>query len=342
MKINIFSLLGLGRRKEKREEQLAPPAEPVVAAAEHIDLLSKFRNVKNIFVGSQKGGVGKSFISSTLAVVAAAYSPQKVYAVDTDFDNATLSMVLPPPGALEKLRRIGKRFFTAADVLIRNDIPSNVVIPKFTYTGVSCNDQKVEFSVRAVFAYDPLRLKEQQIALRNIDLMLLQMSVKTLANFFASKEGVVIFDGKQKSNLGINYEPLYKYLISYSDVFILVTEPPYLNFSAVTMPYRDYLDKTFIVVNKVERIHKNQVLLFVRDAVEHSVPVMVFPLMEEDRRIFVNEKVVPAARSLRYRSALYGAALAKMLGIASDGRISALGCGTEVNKIIDLHAKLLR
>lgn len=302
-----------------------------------------------IFVGSSKGGCGKSFITSNLVVVTSALSSKKlVFAVDLDLDNYTISEVLPPPGvwaSLEaRIQKTGVRYLSVADIIHEGSVDTTRMIPKFRAKTFTCSGAQYEYEFRLVPAYDYniLRRREQMTILRSVDSRLLRKGVEVLLEYFRGRinrgdDVVAIFDGKQKSNVGIEYEPMYRLLIDEADLFILVTEPPYLNFNQLTVPYKRALDKMMIVVNKADRASSEQITLLAADALSKNVPVFVVPLIEEEGKLYSStERKAPAAVRLNMKSSLYVMAMAYMLDLLDDTLINNSGCVEELSRLLTL------
>ena len=297
-------------------------------------------------MGSGKGGVGKSFISGSLITTIAALGPlnKKVYGVDLDLDNKTLSSRLPPPGAIDalvkKLIKARLKYLNLADILHQGVVPTDgYMIPRFKGRTLSCNQQPIPYSFNLIPTYDVLRTTEQMTVLRQLDSRLLREGIDALLTYFLQKTNkgedfVAVFDGKQKSNIGIEWEPLYRLMIEQTDLFILVTEPPYLTFSSVTMPYKRFLDKTIIVVNKAEPSHMDKILLLVRDAVTHNVPVFIVPKDSSDEVIYNNNFQFPPAVSLKRRTSLYIMGLALFLNLLDEELLSQSGCIEPVYRLL--------
>lgn len=317
--------------------------------------LPKLRTPKILFVGSSKGGSGKSFISSNLIVVASALSVNKhVFAVDMDLDNYTISEVLPPPGVwalLEaRIQKTGVRYLTVSDIIHEGNIDTSKLIPRFKAKTLSCGGAQIEYEFRLIPAYDYniLRRREQMMMLRNIDSRLLRKGVEVLLEYFRSRinkgeDIFVVFDGKQKSSVGIEYEPMYRLMIEEADTFLLVTEPPYLNFNELTVPYKRAMEKMIIVVNKADRPSLEQITLLATDALSKNVPVFVIPYLEDESKLYSStERRAPAAIRLNTKSGIYTMTLAYLLGLLNDELIKNTGCDEEMMRVLSLSKHLCR
>ena len=224
------------------------------------------------------------------------------------------------------------KYLNLADILHHGVVlTEGYIIPRFKGKTVACNHQPMPYSFNVIFTYDVLRTTEQMSILRQLDSRLLREGIDALLTYFLEKSNrgedfVAVFDGKQKSNIGIEWEPLYKLMIEQTDVFLLVTEPPYLTFSSIVMPYRRFLDKTIIIVNKAEPSHMDRILLLVRDAVSHNVPVFVIPKDAADEQLYNSNFRFPPAVSLSRRTAIYVTALATFLNLVDEELLSESGC----------------
>jgi len=270
-----------------------------------------------VFVGSSKGGAGKSFIASNLTYILAAHSEKPVYAVDLDLDNATLSMVVPPPDVLRRLQQTltarGIDYVNTADVLIEGVISKRALlsIPVSMFT---CGGSQIHAKVRLIPAYHELKRKSQLLRLRDMDVLQMREGLRTLIDYIRSKGGVAVLDGKQKSNLGINYDPLYRMAKDEADAMIIVTEPPYLSFSTIVSQYRDALEKTVIVVNKAEPAYALKIKILLQDAARYGVPVFLVPYSSEDGEVYTR-RLEPPASKLDRRTAVYTGVVARYLNL---------------------------
>ena len=311
--------------KEEREEKKVSRKEgemPVVVreVKEVPTITDRFRvTPRIIFVGSGKGGVGKSFISSNLVYVIAAHLSENkpVYAVDLDLDNVTLSMMLPPPDIYAKL----KKALVSSDIKYLNvaDILDEGVVEKrrlfsFPVKLFTCGGSQIYTKIRLIPAYHEAKKKKQMIRLKELDVLRLREGLNSLMDYLQEKNGVAILDGKQKSNLGINYDPLYKVAKERADVVLLITEPPYLSFSSITAQYKDILHKTIIVVNKMESSYTNQLSVLISDAMRYDVPVFIVPYSKEDSYVY-SRKLTPPAERLTSKTALFVGAIAMYLNL---------------------------
>ena len=330
-----------GKGGEPRAEQGGAEAE---AGGVHASPPAPRGEKRLVVVGSSKGGVGKSFVAANLAVVTAALSKSSVAAVDADLDNATLSERLPPHrfyrDVVRRLAASGETILSFADFLVEGTLPTGRIIPVIRGNTEACDGSRIEYRVRLIPAVDPVRRVELRAALQGLDSLMLRSGVQAMVEWLRQQGYLAIVDVKQKSNLGINYEPLYSALLEAADVFILVTEPPYIAFSDIVAPYTDHLYKTVIVVNKVMGEHVQKVAILVRDAKREGVPVHVLPYTEDDAEVYVRRLQVPAALSLRRRSALYTAALAARLGLVDGELLRRTGCAEKISTIVKLHEEV--
>ena len=312
--------------------------------------IPKYRRRPNlIFVGSGKGGVGKSLLSSNLVVIASALSRADVYAVDLDLDNYTLSKVLQPEGSISKL--IAKLqaagiddYLNLASILRNGVVQRGVVIPVMTATAFACNGTQLRIKYRLIPAYNVLHQKEQEVALRSLTPRLLLSGIHALVDYFnekraTNKDIIVVFDGKQKSNIGIEYEPLYRLMIDYADVFILPVESPNLSFSDIIAPYKNVLDKLIIVVNRAEPAIRDRVQALIRDAIDRNIPVFLMPKVPADGDLFRNFYTPPAMKSLTRPTALHAMAIAYFLNILDDELVKMYGC-TQVYRLLRMYGRL--
>jgi len=327
-----------GEGEEEREDLIVSRRPPEEVMGERYK-----KSPATIFVGSSKGGTGKSFIASALAYVAAAHTKRKVYAVDLDLDNTTLTdRVLTK----EKYRLINLMvqsrniyYLNVADVLDEGLVKGQhiLVISENTFT---CGGSQVKVTLRLVPPYFFPDRKRQEIRLRELDALRLREGITSLVDYVKSKGGIAIFDGKQKSNMGIDYDPLYRVMKEKSDVVLLVTEPPYLSFSSITAQYRDILDRVVIVVNKMEHGAFTQFKLLVEDALRYEVPVFMIPYNEEDRLIYDSrDRVTPALHRLDRGSIKFVGALAMYLNLVED---CTTGCCSVYGGILERYLRLVR
>lgn len=303
-----------------------------------------------IFVGSSKGGAGKSFLTANLAVAVSALSPSKnLYVVDLDLDNQTASLVLPPEGQMPRLANLAAKnnvnLLTVADVFEKSYVPRGWIIPRFRGQTFGCGGAQVDYSFLLIPAYDRVRMKEQQVIMRGLDTRSLRAGVDALLAYFQAKKNtdksvVVLFDGKQKSDLGINVEPIYRQMAENSDAFILVTEPPYLNFDDLVAPYRGMMEKMVVVVNKVNPSVLDRVALLVRDALSYGVPAFAIPEVPPDGDLYRLRGRAPAADRLDRPTALHSMALAYFLNLVDDDGLRASGCDASVYAILSNYRKL--
>ena len=338
-----------GGERAGKEEKVPVEEEEKVETPFYISEVPKYKKRPNlIFIGSGKGGVGKSLLASNMVVVVSALSQNSVYAVDLDLDNFTLSKALQPAGFMEKLlSRIGateeSEFCNLASVLHSGAIPS--IIPRVRTTTFGCNGGQLGVIYRLIPAYNPLRQKEQEIALRKLTPSLLLSGVRVLVNHFRErvakdKNTVVIFDGKQKSNIGIEYEPLYRIMVDESDVFIMPVEAPGLSFSEITAPYKNLLDKLVIVVNRAEPAIRDRIQALVKDAVDRGIPVFLIPNVPADGDLFRNLYTPPALKSLTRPTALHTMVIAYFLNLIDDNLLHMCGCSQAVYKLLKMYGDL--
>lgn len=320
-----FRLPFTRRRKEEKpggaEERERKPGMPVVArGVERVAtrITERFRTRPGVvFVGSGKGGSGKSFLASNLAYIAAVHLPEEVpvYAVDLDLDNGTLSMVLTPPEIEAKLReRLASShvdYLNVADILDEGVVGGKLIF-SFPFKAFACGGSQVVGKIRLIPPYHELRKKSQMIKLKELDVLRLREGLNSLIDYLREKRGIAILDGKQKSDLGINYDPLYRVAKERADVVLLVTEPPYLSFSDITAQYTDIMDKLVIVVNKVDASYADKLMILVSDAVRHEVPVFVVPLSKLDAELY-SRKLTPPAENLSSKAARFIGAIAMYL-----------------------------
>ena len=282
LSLSFFKRRKKARKEEVEEEKIVIHSKPAQDAAV-VDMKYKV-TPSVIFVGSSKGGVGKSFISSTLVNIIAAHNSKPVYAVDSDLDNSTLSSVLIPPDIEEKLQRTliqrNVDYLNFADVLLEG-ISRNRQILRFTVKVVGCGGSLIPEQIRLIPTFHALKRRSQMIALREVDVLQMRDGMNSLIDYVISKKGIIVIDGKQKSNLAINLDPIYSVAKERADVVILVTEPPYLSFNAITAQYQEVLDKTIIVVNKVDASNINQVATLAADAIQRDIPLFIVPRSEK-------------------------------------------------------------
>jgi MinD-like ATPase involved in chromosome partitioning or flagellar assembly len=328
-----FKLSLFGKKKEEEEEKQPPKKTPkkekktetpvvVREVAKTTTVSERFRiTPKIIFVGSGKGGVGKSFISSNLAYIISAHlkheKGKSLYAVDLDLDNTTLSMVLPPPDIYAKLKKALAtseiNYMNVADILDEGVVTKRAIF-SFPVKMFTCGGTQIVSRIKLIPAYHELKQKKQMIRLKELDVLRLREGLNSLIDYLKEKNGVAILDGKQKSNLGINYDPLYKVAKERADVVILVTEPPYMSFSSITAQYKDILSKTIIVVNKMESGFTNRLTVLINDAMRYEVPVFIVPFSKDDSYVY-GRKLSPPASRLNSKTARFIGALAMYLNL---------------------------
>jgi len=319
---------GAERRGERQKPGMPVVARQVERPATYATGRFKTKP-RMVFVGSGKGGAGKSFIASNLAYILAAHLPESVpvFAVDLDLDNYTLSKVVLPKDLRAKLIgrlvKEGRNYLNVADILDEGVVAGAVVLasPVSIFT---CGGAQIAPRIRLIPAYHVLRETSQIARLKGLDALRLREGLNHLIDYLQGKNAVAILDGKQKSNLGINYDPLYKVATERADVVILVTEPPYLSFSSITAQYTDIYDKLVIVVNKMNLAFKGQFRILVSDAARHDVPVFVVPESKEDADVYSRE-LAPPATNLASKTALYVGALAMYLNLVE--RCDTKCCG---------------
>ncbi len=334
------------RGEEKREDgdgRTSGEKLPVVVRGESEKAVSpiSYKQVpKIIFVGSGKGGVGKSFVSSNLLYVLSAHVKTKmVFGVDLDLDNTTLSMIVPPTdvyNVITKKWSTNIKYLNVASVLDEGIITSKAVL-KIPIKMFTCGGSQISTTIRLIPAYSEPDKKRQMIKLKDLDVLRLREGLTNLIEYIRDKNGVAVLDGKQKSNLGINYDPLYKLAKEEADVVLLVTEPPYLSFSTITAQYRDILHKLIIVVNKFDMGFAQQLSILLSDANRYQVPVFIVPYSKEDGEDY-SKKLTPPAVRLSSRSAKYIGALAHYLGLVET---CDTGCCKDYNKILTKNVELM-
>jgi len=327
------------QKREEVEEEVKPP-EPALLLA---DIPRYRRRPRLIFVGSGKGGVGKSLIASNLVIVASALGKSNVYAVDLDLDNYTLSKTLQPPEFARKLvERLHEAkiedYVNLATVLRTGVVPKGSFIPVVSRLTYACNGAQVQVKYRLVPAYNVLKQREQEVELRSLTPRLLHYGVEELLNYFKAKiaeggEVTVVFDGKQKSNIGIEYEPLYRQMIEHCDVFLMPVEASALSFSEIVAPYKNIMDKLVLVINKVEPALQDRVLALMEDALDRNIPVFLMPTVPQEGDEFRNQYTPPAARSLTKVTAVYTATIAYFLNLLDDSLIQMYGCEAVYRKL---------
>jgi len=317
-----FRLPFAKREREERaggaEERRQKPGMPVVARGVErvaVRITERFRTRPGVvFIGSGKGGSGKSFVASNLAYIAAVHLPEDVpvYAVDLDLDNGTLSMVLPPPEIEAKLRAklasANVDYLNVADILDEGVVGGKLIF-SFPFKVFACGGTQMEGRLRLIPPYHELRKKSQMIKLRELDALRLREGLNSLIDYLRERKGVAILDGKQKSDLGINYDPLYRVAKERADAVLIVTEPPYLSFSDITAQYTDIMDKLVIVVNKIDAAYADKLMVLVSDAARHEVPVFVVPLSKLDAELY-SRKLTPPAENLSSKTARFVGAIA--------------------------------
>lgn len=331
-----------GEEREEREERLVIESKPKEETGAE-QLTKKFKNPSIIFVGSNKGGVGKSFISSTLVHILAAHNERPVYAVDSDLDNSTLSMVLMPESLERTLQAmLAKRnvdYLNFADVLLEGVITKRQLL-KFRVTTQTCGGTLLPVYIRLVPTFHALKKKSQMVALSDVDVFQMREGMDNLIEYVSSKNGIMVIDGKQKSNLHVNLDPIYSVAKERSDVILLVTDPLSMNFDEITAQYRDFLDKVVIVVNKVERSAEivRKLKILIKDAVDNDVPVFIVPKSEEDAERYVRQLVSPG-RVLGGKVSRYVGAVAVYLGLVES---CESGCCTRYRAILEREIAFMR
>lgn len=346
LKIPLFK-----RKQEEEKERGAGSEErkdemPIIVrkVEKTIEVSDRFKTTpKLIFVGSGKGGVGKSFISSNLAYILASHITGKksVYGVDLDLDNITLSMVLPPADIYAKLKKAlitnDIDYLNVADILDEG-ITGKKYVFSFPVKIFTCGGTQVSPKIKLIPAYHELRKKKQMIRLRELDVLRLREGLMSLMDYLQEKDGVAILDGKQKSNLGINYDPLYKVAKERADVVLLVTEPPYLAFSSITAQYRDILNKTIIVVNKMESTYTNHLSVLISDAIRYEVPVFIVPFSKEDSTSY-SHKLTPPSVNLKTRTSKFIGAIASYLNLIEN---CDTGCCEMYEEILSKEIEMMK
>ena len=343
-------LAGLFRRgaKEERIRRALKQGRSVVLG----ELPRYKKRPQLVFVGSSKGGVGKSFLTANLVVAVSALSPSSrtIYAVDLDFDNQTIGHVLPPEGRVESFIRRAHdnnlNLLSVADVFEMGLVPTSGdwVIMRFKGHTVGCSGAQLKYSFLLIPAYDENRIEDQRKIMKGLGTKELRAGVEALISYFteknASKDVLVFFDGKQKSILDQDVELINMQLVERSDVFLLVTEPPYLNFDDLVAPYRGMLEKMIVVVNKVNPSVLDSVLLLINSAISNNVPVFVIPEASSDASLYTAQQRAPAAERLSRPTALHSMALAYFLNLIDDDRLRVAGCDASVYAILSNYRKL--
>ncbi len=300
------------------------------------------RKPKTIFIGGSKGGAGKSFIASALAHIAACHNPgKKVFAVDLDLDNKTLSDRLTPPGAIESLiaklmRQKTSDYLNTASVLWKGVIDRDVVIVGFNYPTTSCTGRQMKCMIRLVPAYNVVREATLKRNLQGLHYMQLQEGIRALHEYLSQGDTIAIYDGKQKSNIGIEYEPVYNYMIHNADVFVLVTEPPYLTLSRVLGPYSEVTDKLILVVNKYKPAYRDHVKILMEDALNAGIPVFIIPYDPEADKIY-SQHMRPASFMLKLKASIHIGALAYYLRLIDEKSCQLSECCKVYRRILSLY-----
>jgi len=359
MKIKIKLPLPFGKKKgeekpseeEEELEKIAEATTPVTIVGE----LAKYKiKPKLIFVGSGKGGSGKSLLSSNLVVVVSALSNNVVYGVDLDLDSYTLSHVLAPRNFYENLIKSlqsNEEYLNLASILRTGAVKTgSAIIPIIKATTVACSGIQIPVQYRLIPAYNFLTQKEQMVALRSLTPRLLLSGLQELVTYFRTrveelkskgKDAVVIFDGKQKSNIGIEYEPLYRLMVDQCDVFILLVEAPQLSFSEIISPYKHVMDKTIIVINRAEYTIKDKMMALIADAVDRNIPIFIMPNSPSDGDLVRSQYTAPALKGLMRPTAIYTAAIAYFLNLLDDTYINEYKC-TAIYDLMKRYTNLFR
>jgi len=355
MKIKIK--LPFGKKKEEKtseeEEELEKITETTLTPITFTGELAKYKTKPNlVFVGSGKGGSGKSLLSSNLIVVVSALSNNVVYGVDLDLDSYTLSHVLAPRNFYENLvrsLRSGEEYLNLATILRTGAVKSgSAVIPIIKTITIACSGVQLPVQYRLIPAYNFLTQKEQMVALRSLTPRLLLNGLQELVTYFRSrveelkskgKNAVVIFDGKQKSNIGIEYEPLYRLMVDQCDVFILLVEAPQLSFSEIIAPYKHVMDKTIIVINRAEYTIKEKMMALIADAVDRNIPIFIMPNSPSDGDLVRAQYTAPALKGLMRPTAIYTAAIAYFLNLLDDTYINEYKC-TAIYDLMKRYTRL--
>jgi len=341
----ILELLPIRRVKERESEEEPTEVTPTVIVGD----LPRYKKTPNlVFIGSDMSA-GKSVLASNMTVVVSALSRRPVYAVDLDIGSATMTKILPPPNFIEELaRRVlnsDVRFANFADILVNGGLDSSVLIPIIKTRTMACNDLQIPVKYRFIPAYDPLRLREQEILLKSVSPRVVYAGTESLIDYFKKKvrenpDTVVVFDGKQKSNIGIEFEPLYRLLADESDVFIMPVKPPVTNFSALLASYSEYLDKMILVLNMVEPAHKGNVKLVLQTALKYDIPTFIIPYVQEDDMLVRRTYTAPALRSLSRPTAVHAGVIATYLNLTDDSLIRQYECN-RVHELLRKYSRLL-
>jgi len=347
------------KKKEDKKMKTEPSKTKKETPSEEIPFIYtgdiiRYKTKPNlIFIGSGKGGVGKSLIASNLTVLISALSNNDVYAVDLDLDLSTLSNILVTPYYYAKLaeRIKGKNveYVNLASILINATIKGNI-IPIVNHTIFACNDRQIPVKYRIIPTYNVLTRREQEGYIRSVTPQILLKGLRELVTFFREKAEeqkknnrhlVAIFDGKQKSNIGLDYEPLYRLMIDQADVFIYPIEPPYLSFNEIMSQYRNAIEKTILVVNKATPEVKDKLQVLITDAVDRGIPIFIIPYSSEDRDTVTKSYSSPALHGLKRPTVMHTAPIAYFLNLLDDTLIQELGC-TYIYDLMKYYSTLMK
>lgn len=359
-KISEFIRARAGAGDGESEESTPQQGErPKLEVAERLlkklalgDIPRYGREPRIVFIGGAKGGAGKSLLSSNLALVLGGFGKREVMAVDLDLDNYTLSWAIEPDE--EKVERVLRQqnvmdYMTVASILLRRSIyydrvsGRRLLILTHRTRVFACNGAQVPVRLKIIPAYNKFRARRQTKLLRNLDFQSFSEGLEVLVDFIRSRDEYVVLDGKQKSNLGTHFDPLYMRTLEVADVFLLVTEPPMLSYEKIVRPFTSHLEKTIIVANKVKRDHARLVDMLIRDATRDGVPVFVIPYSEDDASMFTKfERIPPARVSVKNTTALFTLALAYFLNMLDERRVEIAGCYENVMSILKVYSKYYR
>ena len=301
-----------------------------------------------IFVGSSKGGAGKSFITAGLSIVTAALSRHKVYAIDFDIDTRTLSNILPPLrfyDILEKeLRKRGTDYLNVGDILIMGTVRRGLLIPRIRSSTHACDGRVVDYDISFIPAFDKLKERWQAKQLNLINDSDVLSAVDELIKWMKLKKakGAVFFiDSKPKGIQGINVEPIYSRLADRADLFLYIVEPSTMNLNMITDTYGSLLDKMVIVLNRLTPGVMDRAITFIHDALEIKIPVFIIPEVPAEGEMVRKEYTVPVARDLvRYKTSRYILSLAYFLNLLDDDLVATYTCNRVIKQILGKLAEI--
>jgi len=352
LKIKLDELIKRLRRKpvgEREDGHEAPEktAEmPVVRFAPKI--IKDFRFPKRpelIFVGSRKGGAGKSLIATTLAYVVAANSDRKVYAVDLDLNSMTLSSRIARPKVLAELRRsilarADSEYMNVADILIQRQVTSTkkLIVRE---TVKCCDGSYTDVSILHVPALHVVRAEQQKVDIfTGATRQDLRYAIEELVLHFknASWDKTVIFDARPQEELAPVYDAIYGVMKEKADAIILVTDPLKVSYSELMMPFRDVQDKVVIVLNKAVPDYTWHYSTFIRDAARDGIPVFFVPYDEKTHDLYTNRGLTPGL-DLTSPVAKHVGALATFLQLTD--RCDKCECCKIYNELIQVYRALI-